>query len=335
MSNLPALNQERKEMAVRPREWVKPDEAAAEMFSRVLQERPPLLLPPLHRLPLYPGDVLEIAGASPSAKSQILMQAAINCILPKEWKDVQYGGLERAVMYFDLDCRFDILRLSQLLRSRIRDAKGSKIGNDDNNELIQMCLKRFLYIRCYDSFGFLATLKTLQNKLQSVRTELGVSVHLLMIDSIGAFYWVDRASTSLPLGPRNRKMISLQSVTEAVVREIKLSLVFQPMVVLATKASIFADKSETNDARRTSRIFSSQDAIVHSTTHREYMPSIWQSFVKYRVFVHGSNSEASAVSVTDGHVKEKIFVTEWLVPSLGFTDKFVVRDVRIIQIKNF
>lgn len=105
-----------------PAEWINGDESAKEMLSRVLTERPFLLIPPLHRVPLRVGNVVEIVGPSPSAKTQILMQAAITSILPKEWKGVHYGGLERKVLYFDLDCRFDVERLAQLLRHHILSA---------------------------------------------------------------------------------------------------------------------------------------------------------------------------------------------------------------------
>ncbi|XP_058091278.1 DNA repair protein XRCC2 homolog isoform X3 [Magnolia sinica] len=167
------------------RAWIDGDESAKEMLARVLTDCPFLLLPPLHRVPLRVGNVVEIAGPSPSAKSEILIQAAINCILPKEWNGVHYGGLERLVMYFDLDCRFDVLRLSQSLKHRIVDAHGpganihlelhkSPQEYDDtmalrthsDEELFGVCMKRFLYIRCYNSIEFLAALKA-DNALSS------------------------------------------------------------------------------------------------------------------------------------------------------------------------
>lgn len=54
------------------------DESAKEMLARVLTGRPFLLLPPLHRVPLRVGNVVEIFGPSPSAKTHILMQVIIN-----------------------------------------------------------------------------------------------------------------------------------------------------------------------------------------------------------------------------------------------------------------
>ncbi|GMN59041.1 hypothetical protein TIFTF001_028135 [Ficus carica] len=158
--------------------WIDGDESAAEVLARVSSERPFLLLPPLHRLPLRVGNVVELVGPSPSAKTLILIQAAISCILPKEWNGVHYGGLGRLVMFIDLDCRFDVSCLSKMLKQRMMEAKGSIIeGNQDQDyvvtqscdnrksqiaydvELYSLCMKRFLYIRCYDSFEFLATLK--------------------------------------------------------------------------------------------------------------------------------------------------------------------------------
>lgn len=56
-----------------PRGWIHGDETAKAMLARVLTERPFLFLPPLHRVPLRVGNVVEIAGPSPSAKSQILL----------------------------------------------------------------------------------------------------------------------------------------------------------------------------------------------------------------------------------------------------------------------
>ncbi|PPR92767.1 hypothetical protein GOBAR_AA27908 [Gossypium barbadense] len=178
--------------------WLVEDESAREMLDRVLTERPFLLLPPLHRVPLRVGNVVELVGPSSSSKTHILIQAAITCILPKLWKGVSYGGLGHSAMFIDLDCRFDVLRFSELLNHRIMEAangSSSKVGCHQkdseaqfermkpyNEELFALCMKRFLYIRCYDSSEFLATLKTLHYRLQKEREVHGVNVHLLLID---------------------------------------------------------------------------------------------------------------------------------------------------------
>lgn len=57
-----------------PRAWVAVDETAAAFLSRSLATRPPIVLPPpLHRAPLRPGNVVEIAGPANSGKSHLLL----------------------------------------------------------------------------------------------------------------------------------------------------------------------------------------------------------------------------------------------------------------------
>ncbi|KAK4339130.1 hypothetical protein RND71_040592 [Anisodus tanguticus] len=332
------------------RQWIEGDETAKEFLTRVLTERPFVpLLPPLHRIPLRAGNVVEIAGVGGSSGSRVgIKNAAINCILPKEWKGVNYGGLERLVMFVDLDCRFDVLSLSRSLKKRIVRANGNGVGHklnkvDDSpsgskdahaeydKELFTVSMRRFLYIRCYDSFEFLATLKTLQLQLQKEKEAHGTGVYLLMIDSIGAFYWMDRASPSIPPGSTNRRSLSLQSVSDTVVQEIQKILVVHPMLVLTTKAASLQEKFTTRDVishsnRNTGQL--SVESILDSRTirnsanvqlYREYMPSVWQSFVSHRVFVRPSDDTK--------YEKQPIYLAEWLLPSLNLSDKFTINDV--------
>ena len=106
--------------------WITGDESAKEMLGRVLSRaRPFLLLPPLHRVPLRPRNVLEIVGPSPSAKTHLLIQAALTCVLPIDWNGVHYGGFDGFVIFIDLDCRFDIFRFSHLLKLRLASGKQS------------------------------------------------------------------------------------------------------------------------------------------------------------------------------------------------------------------
>ncbi|XP_057972454.1 DNA repair protein XRCC2 homolog isoform X2 [Malania oleifera] len=319
--------------------WISGDESAKEMLARVMTERPFLLLPPLHRLPLRVGNVVEIVGPSPSAKTDILIQASVNCILPKEWNGVHYGGLECLVFYIDLDCNFDILRLSQSLKHRIMEANGaySEIYGDKNNdvwnyetkeescviyneELFAACMRRFLYMRCYDSFEFLSTLKTLHYQLRKEREEQGVSIYFLMIDSIGAFYWVDRASTSLLMGASNRKRLSLQSVSETVVQEIRKLLLVHPMLILTTKATILGIGQQMGSAD-----FGATTGIPQKLSYREYMPSVWQSFVTHRILIRVSEDDLTK----NKHQNCSVYSVEWLLPPLSLMDKFIVRDAGI------
>ncbi|XP_051139142.1 DNA repair protein XRCC2 homolog isoform X2 [Andrographis paniculata] len=285
--------------------WIKIDETAQQALVRILTERPFVVLPPpIHRLPVRVGNVVEIVGPSPSAKTLILIQAAINCILPKEWKGVQYGGLERAVLFVDLDCRFDVFSLSRALERRIAETTA--------------CMNRFLYTRCYSSYEFLSTLKTLPNQLQDKDKQGSGAVYMLMIDSIGAFYWMDRAVPYSSTGNSDRKSLSLQTVAESVVQEIQKIMLVHPLLVVATKSVAFNDKQSATEVMRNSGR-RSDDRVLDSRVHREYMPSVWQSFVSHRILLSPSDTEGRRHN-------RPAFSTEWLLPPLKFSDNFTVHD---------
>lgn len=139
-------------------EWTAVDESAKQMLLRVMRGKLPVLksFSPLYQVSLHAGDVLEVAGPSGSAKSEFLLQVkllagqrdvvtcllsswwcwcslfhckvqmAVECILPKEHDGVVYGGCGAAVVWFDLDCRFDRLRFLEVVRSRLR-ASGKQV----------------------------------------------------------------------------------------------------------------------------------------------------------------------------------------------------------------
>lgn len=61
--------------------WISGDETAVEMLARVSSERKVVLFPPpLHRLPLRLGNVVELVGQSPSSKTLILIQV-VCCLI--------------------------------------------------------------------------------------------------------------------------------------------------------------------------------------------------------------------------------------------------------------
>ncbi|XP_018719672.2 DNA repair protein XRCC2 homolog isoform X1 [Eucalyptus grandis] len=305
------------------------------MLGRAQASRPSLSLPaPLHRIPLRAGNVVEIAGPSPSAKTQLLIQTAVSCILPKERNGVHYGGLGHSVLFVDLDCRFDVSRLVEMLRHRIVQVNGCSCTADDE-EILKLSMRRFSYIRCYDSCELLAALKTLHHRLEKEKESNGIGGHLLMIDSIGAFHWVDRASTSLPLGGKNRKYLSLQNVLEVVVEDLRKLMSAHPMLVIVTKATIVGTTG--NDFRRNYKRWPSAGTFDASSEleglrepyFREYMPPIWQSFVTHRILVRGSDDH---IAMPKSQENNTAYVSEWLLPRLNFLDKFVVRNAGVFLV---
>ncbi|GLJ43733.1 hypothetical protein SUGI_0910610 [Cryptomeria japonica] len=312
-------------------EWINGDENAKTMLARVLVNRQSCValtrqIPPLMRVPLRAGNVVEIVGPSSSAKSELLIQAAVNCILPKEWKGVSYGGSEGVVMVFDLDCRFDVMRLGHCLRYRIDGTCGPGTHNNmytrkeirsndkqgsqaslltpiyQEDELFVSCMERLLYIRCYNSFEFLAALKTIRPQLQKAIEKHSNGVHLLVIDSISAFYWLDRALKSASIDNNaSRKSLSLQVVSETVVQELRHLLQINPMLVLATKPTIYSTGPSENLVGREGRKWSKScleaskhgNQVSEKNVHREYMPAVWQAFVTHRLLLGRSDDTNS------------------------------------------
>ncbi|TVU36375.1 hypothetical protein EJB05_18307 [Eragrostis curvula] len=243
-----------------PRAWVAVDETAAAFLSRSLATRPPIILPPpLHRAPLRPGNVVEIAGPSNSGKSNLLLTSAVQCILPKEWEGIYFGGLGKAVMFFDLDCRFDVLRLAQMLRSRIAEGRSSahprneELGKDGTKDSFNCSFEDTLFSDCMQRF-----LYTVESQLWS--GVLGASVYFLMIDSIGAFYWMDRGSQP---ARESKGASSLYMLEDSTVMRY----------------------SRQEDER--------------NLASREYMPPLWQSFVTHRIKLQVEEAEVLSVREND------------------------------------
>lgn len=51
------------------------------------------------------------------------LQIACTCILPEFQDGVHYGGYGAEIVLYDLDCKFDAVRLAHILQSRIIAAR--------------------------------------------------------------------------------------------------------------------------------------------------------------------------------------------------------------------
>ncbi|CAK9270011.1 unnamed protein product [Sphagnum jensenii] len=286
-------------------EWVRGHESVASMLHRVLPNSrcTTPLVAPLQQVALQARDVVEVAGPSGSAKSELLLQAAVTCLLPERL----YGGWEGGVLWYDLDGHFDILRLVCLLQARIHQGKALSLGGliEDGDNIMNACLERFLLTRCYNSFDFIAALQTTRNQVKEAQRQ-GRSMRLLIIDSIGAFYWLDRAASLVAGASTESSRPSIQAVTRAVVRELHQLSNMHGLLVLASKCSIFSPQS--SDARKDTRRAGLQ--------HREYMPAEWQEFVTHRLLLQGPMSGEAEV----------VFIAEWQMPALSGVDRFTIEN---------
>ncbi|XP_024527405.1 DNA repair protein XRCC2 homolog isoform X2 [Selaginella moellendorffii] len=273
--------------------------------------RPPVvsIAPPLDRAALRPGHVLEIAGPSGSGKTELLIQAAVSCVLPASFNGVSYGGSEAVVLMFDLDGRFDIARLTSVLKARINEAhKDDTASNsicleEQGEEVLRASLRRFYCLRCFKSFEFLASLKSLHIQSSRISQEHhGKAVQLVLIDGIGSFYWLDWMS-SCAAAYTSRRTLGVQRFSELIVQELRNLRNTKLFLVLATKALLYAPPK--------------RKAIASRIQYREYMPAAWQRFVTHRLFLQPPPQAASGA---------RVFTAQWDKPSLVEKDEFFIHN---------
>ena len=70
---------------------------------------------------LCPGDLVEVTGGEGSGKSEILLDIAARCVLPRKWRGREIGGKEVEVVWVSTDHKLDLLRLVAILEGGISD----------------------------------------------------------------------------------------------------------------------------------------------------------------------------------------------------------------------
>ncbi|XP_012589324.1 PREDICTED: DNA repair protein XRCC2 [Condylura cristata] len=192
------------------------------------------------------GDILEFHGPEGTGKTEMLYHVAARCILPRA-----DGGLEADVLFIDTDCRFDLLRLVAILERRL---------SGGSEEAVTRCLARLLVAQCHSSAQVLLTLHSLGAVLCS-----RPALCLLAVDSLSAFYWLDRASGGESPRAQEATLAQCAQVLQRLVREHRLLL-------LATTQSVMR------------RAPASARAPGAAADYRPYLCRAWQDAVRRRLF---------------------------------------------------
>ena len=225
---------------------------------------------------IQPGNVVEFSGQEGSGKTEILLHLITNCILPKSWKDLKLNGRSVGVVYVDTDYHFQLLRLVTIMEHRILNAikvtqTGASLENNrsttgenipasdsahypekysDYEDFIKSCLGRLFIVHCNSSIQLLATVLSLENLL-AAKPEVGV----FMIDSLSAFYWLDRCSGGESQSHQEHNQRKIVDVIRKYAQQYHV-------VLIATKQTIFVSSDKS--------------------THREHLCQAWQRLVNYR-----------------------------------------------------
>lgn len=182
-------------------------------------------------IPLNRGDVVEIQGPAASGKSHLIYHLLATCILPPSFDSADIGGWACAAVLVDADGKFSIKRFRHLLLARLSKciSSGLSAPSSDSHELEELaiqCLSRLHVVRPQSSTQAASTLMHLpeyHSAHPSLRSE---EIGLLAIDSLSAFYWIDRflaeqwrsvdhpssADPTEPISPMRQITIALQRV---------------------------------------------------------------------------------------------------------------------------
>ncbi|XP_023806116.1 DNA repair protein XRCC2 isoform X2 [Oryzias latipes] len=149
------------------------------------------------------GEVVELCGAEGTGKTELLYHLLCRCVLPEA-----AGGLEVDALFVDTDYSLDMLRLVSILDSRLSSAGLEEAA-------LRSSLSRLLVVHCSSSSQLLLTLHYLETTLNS-----RPSLALLLIDSISAFYWLDRCEGGASISRQEEKLSKCAELLGRLLRSV-------------------------------------------------------------------------------------------------------------------
>ncbi|XP_042533134.1 DNA repair protein XRCC2 [Dipodomys spectabilis] len=214
------------------------------------------------------GDILEFHGPEGTGKTEMLYHLTARCILPRS-----EGGLEVEVLFIDTDYHFDMLRLVTVLEHRL---------SQSSEEMIKCCLGRLFLVYCSSSAQLLITLYSLEAMFCS-----HPSLCLLIVDSLSAFYWIDRVNGGESVNLQESTLKKCSKLLEKLVNEYRL-------ILLATTQSIMQRAgASTEGPAAACKLPSDADSDF-----RPYLCKAWQQVVKHRIVFskHQDNQDTNGTT---------------------------------------
>ncbi|XP_040922226.1 DNA repair protein XRCC2 [Toxotes jaculatrix] len=253
-------------------------ESGAQLFARLearrcLKDIEPRLFPE-DGGPNY-GEVVELYGTEGTGKTELLYHLLCRCVLPKA-----AGGLEVDVVFVDTDYSLDMLRLVSIVDSRLNAALSTSSPSAGSDEAaLRSCLSRLLVVHCSSSSQLLLTLHFLETSFSS-RPGLA----LLLVDSISAFYWLDRSEGGASLAKQEEKLSKCSDLLGRLLRDYRIT-------VFATCHAIRRSHSGSSSS---------------SEPDRPYLCRSWQRLVTHRLLCSRQEAANSMASAAGGSKEQRM-----------------------------
>lgn len=182
------------------------------------------------------------------------------------------------VLFIDTDYHFDLLRLVTVLEHRL---------SQSSEEAIKFCLGRFFLLYCSSSSQLLLTLHSLEALFCG-----HPSLCLLIVDSLSAFYWTDRANGGESPSLQESTLKQCSQLLDRLVRDYHLLL-------FATTQSIMQKASDSAEGPPEKRLGE------ESVDYRPYLCKAWRHVVRHRVlfFREDSPKSSSRFMLVSRHLK--------------------------------
>lgn len=247
-------------------------ETGAQLLAR-LGSRPSIteVLPDLFVTGPEGKEIYEIVGTEGTGKTEFLLNVVASIILPKSWRNIQLHGSDASVIFIDTDYKFSIIRLAMIMEKKIIEKIETCSKNtippseDDMETFITDCLKKLSLVHCNSSSHLLITLYSLETFISN-----NPNISVLMIDSISAFYWLDKATGGESTSMQELRLRQISDYLSKLVNDYNL-------VLFATRAILFQKKLKDYDSKG-----GNSDQDMESM---EYLCKSWQRKIDYKLIM--------------------------------------------------
>lgn len=278
---------------------------------------------------LRPHDVLEIvadagkggAGTGGKARASSALGSAADSAATASLLHAAAAAAVAGVVSVYIDCagRTGATSVEGAVRRRLAEVGATHLST-------RRVTSRVLMQRCHSSAALLLALKRLPQVVADAEAVHGEGcVRMLLIDSLGAFYWTDRAAaasgTSAAAAPggggayfpsaqtaaaaRAFPPLALHSIYPALAREVGEVARMLRLAVLVSRVAVFARK---------------QREIEGGALYAEYLPTRWQECVSHRLVI----SETGSGPASDG---DQAYVASWERPTRLPPRRFTFDDL--------